>query len=171
MKILTVSGSERADSANRKLLNALPVLHSNYEFTHFDQLHTLPLFTANIQDAAPFPEGVINWKKAISASDALVICTPEYIHNLPALLKNALEWITASGELANKKVLPITFTPAPPRGAKAMQSLLWSLQALDASIVAQLPLYQNRVRFGEDYSLLECESLELLREGIGLLKG
>ena len=55
---------------------------------------------------------------------------------MPALIKNALEWITSSGELVGKKVLAITFTPNEPRGDKAMQSLLWSLQALDANIVA-----------------------------------
>lgn len=168
MKILTVSGSAREGSANSRLLNALPALFPKYEFNHFNQLSKLPLFTANAQ-GEPVPAAVMHWKNAINVADAFIFCTPEYIHNLPALLKNALEWITASGELANKKILPITFTPSPPRGTKAMQSLLWSLQALDATIVAQLPLYQNEMQFDEDGDLMENESVEVLREGVLLL--
>ena len=112
---------------------------------------------------------VAEWKKALNHSDAVIICTPEYIHNLPALLKNALEWITKSGELVGKKVLALTFSPNPPRGEKAMQSLIWSLQALDARIVAQLPLYQNEMEFDEEGNLVENMQVEMLREAINLL--
>ena len=141
MKILMISGSSRADSLNVTLLKELPQRFKKHKFQFFD-ISELPLFTDQ-GDGLHYPKVVMEWRHAIEATDLLMICTPEYIHNIPAALKNALEWITQSGELAFKQVLPITYTPSPPRGEKAIQSLLWSLQALDARIVGQLDLYQS----------------------------
>jgi len=87
----------------------------------------------------------------------------------PAILKNALEWLTTSGELSNKAVIAITYTPAPPRGAEAMTSLIWSLKALEARVLAQCPLYQNQLSVADDHSLRGLESIELVDELISLL--
>ena len=170
MKILTISGSSRIDSANTRLLKAIPKLVQHPTFEHFQDLNQLPLFQAE-SDKHPWDKAVFAWRKAVSAADAVIISTPAYIYNMPALLKNALEWVTSSGELAQKRVLVITFTPHPPRGEKAMQSLLWSLQALEANVVVQLPLYQNELTFGANGNILENESSEMLKEAIQLLIG
>lgn len=170
MKILTLSGSTRATSSNIKLLEGVASLFPNHEFLFFKKLDQLPLFRAE-DDAHPWAASVIEWRKVLQESDAVIISIPEYIHNLPALIKNALEWIATSGELVGKPVLPITFTPNEPRGEKAMQSLSWSLQALDAQIVVQLPLFQNEINFKNDNSLVENESVEMLKEAVKLLVG
>ena len=141
MKIVLISGSNRPDSQNIALLSALPSRFKKYKFQLFD-ISELPLFMDKGGDMT-YPEVVMKWRQSIEMADLVVICTPEYIHNIPATLKNALEWVTQSGELAFKRVLPITYTPSHPRGEKAMLSLLWSLQALDATIVGQLDLYQS----------------------------
>ena len=141
MKILLISGSSRPDSQNVRLLNGLPERFRKHKFQLFD-ISELPLFIDK-GDGIDYPKVAVEWRRAVEVAGLMVICTPEYIHNMPAALKNALEWITQSGELAFKKVLPITYTPSPPRGEKAMQSLLWSLKALDAKIIGQLDLYQS----------------------------
>ncbi|MEM6966755.1 MAG: NADPH-dependent FMN reductase [Bacteroidota bacterium] len=168
MSILTISGSSREESANVKLLDALSVLFAAYEFKRYHQINHLPLFSAN-KDKAPYDESIIKWRTAVSTTDALIICTPEYIHNLPAVLKNALEWLTTSGELMGKPVLPITFTPHEPRGKKAMQSLIWSLQALEARVITQLPMYQNEVTFDDEGKIVQEEIVELLKAAVEIL--
>jgi len=168
MNILTISGSARRDSTNVKLLEALPFVFPQYNISRFDKLHLLPIFT-EIIDESSYSEIVLEWRKAVKEADAVIISTPEYIFNLPAIIKNALEWLTASGELVQKKVLPITFLPHEPRGAKAMQSLLWSLQALDTQVVTQLPLYQTEIEFDENGKIIDDESIEFLKEAIQLL--
>lgn len=168
MKILTLSGSARTDSYNIKLLKAIPALFPAHEFVFFDGLSELPLFHADLQEKSD-PVNVTKWKTALSSADAVIISTPAYIKNIPAVLKNALEWVTDSGEMANKKTLGITFTPYAPRGEKAMQSLLWSLQALNANIVAQLPLYQNEIAFDNKETFIENEHLEVLQEAVKYL--
>jgi len=168
MKILTISGSVRKNASNVKLLEALPFVFPKYQFSRFKKLEELPLFHADLQDQ-PLPPVVDEWKAAILTADAMVICTPVYLYNLPALLKNALEWVTASGELYNKRVLAMTFTPNPPRGEKAMQSLSWSLQALNANIVAQLALYQTEISFDKNDQLVDSEHVDLLKAAVHLL--
>ena len=168
MKILTISGSARSDSANVQLVKNLPFLFTDHSFQHYKAIEKLPLFKADL-DNPPWDTEVLAWRKAIQQSDAVIISTPAYIYNIPALLKNGLEWVTSSGELAQKRVLPITFTPHPPRGKRAMQSLLWSLQALGANIVVQLPLYQNEIAFDNNGKLIINEFGELLIEAVKML--
>ncbi len=167
MKILSISGSSRKESSNSKLLDALPFLLEGYSFKRYTSIDQLPLFAAEL-DKHPWPLAVIKWRKAVADTDAIIIATPEYIYNLPALIKNALEWLTSSGELMKKPVLPITFTPNEPRGEKAMQSLLWSLQALDARILGQLPLYQQEIKFDTEGKLIKNEAALMLIEAIQL---
>jgi len=141
MNILTISGSVRRNSRNDEFLRMLPKMFTEHHFVH-SRLSELPLFYPEIYES-DVPVQVKKWKEAIKPTDLVVISTPEYLHNIPAVLKNAFEWLTQTGELVQKKVLPITFTPHHPRGKKAMQSLIWTLQALDAQIVTTLELYHS----------------------------
>ena len=167
MKILTISGSNREGSSNVKLVAALSFLFPKQYIYKYDEIHDLPVFQADL-DKNPIPENVVKWRSVVKESDAVIICTPEYLHNLPASIKNALEWLTTSGELYEKPTLPITFTPNAPRGEKAMQSLLWSLNALNARVVAQLSLFQTEISFDENGKLEEGEGRELLENAIQL---
>lgn len=166
--IHTISGSSRSSSSNIRLLEALASLITTHDFVRLDLIEQLPLFKAEL-DCHPWPPAVLAWRAALAKGDALVIATPEYLHNLPALLKNALEWLASSGELVGKPVLPITFTPHPPRGERTMQSLTWSLQALDAKIVTQLPLYQKDLTIDETGTIAAGDSLEMLQMALELL--
>lgn len=170
MIILTLSGSARPESSNRKLLNALASLAPGHEYIDGTALAIrLPLFLADREEDVPAV--VKKWKSALRLADALVISTPEYLHNLPALIKNAFEWIAQTGELVGKAVLCVTFTPHPPRGEKAMESLQWSLNALDAKTVGQVALYREEVIFRADGTLDECEGRFILSAGLNVLNG
>lgn len=161
MNILTVSGSATSDSSNQQLLKSLPSIIKNHTFSHFEGLMDFPLFTTERNNDPA--ELVLSFKQNIRNSDLVVISFPEYVHNMPAVLKNALEWITSSGELDNKKVLVISFTPSAPRGERAMQSVVWSLQALNAKIIAQLPLYQSELKITKAGELEGDNSIEAIK--------
>lgn len=161
MQILTISGSVSNASANIKLLKALALLSPQFQFENYKRLQQLPLFIATA-DNAPFAEIVLHWRKTVKNADAVIVSTPEYLHNIPALLKNAFEWLSSSGELFGKPVLAITFAPHKPRGEKAMLSLLNTLVALKARVVGQLDLYQNEVSFNAEGEIVSDEIVELL---------
>lgn len=167
-KILTVSGSSRQESSNVKLLSALAALDTDKEYIHFDTLSSIPLFAAE-DDKYPWPPEVLGWRAAIKNADAVIICTPEYIHNLPAQIKSALEWVASSGELVAKPTLAMTYTPNAPRGERTMQSLLWSLGALDLNIIAQVAVYQDQVKVEDNKIVGDEETIEMLTEVLRML--
>ena len=103
-------------------------------------IEALPLFTSS-RLAAGRPGDVGAWAAFAKTRDALLVATPEYAHGVPAALKSALEWLVASGEFSRKRVLACTVTPHAPRGEKCLRALTWTLQAMDAEVVAELPVY------------------------------
>ncbi|MCB9192822.1 MAG: NAD(P)H-dependent oxidoreductase [Flavobacteriales bacterium] len=167
--ILAISGSASENSSNLQLLKAISAVFSDqFEFDIYDELTNLPLFTPRKLNEG-IPELVSNLKTRVSNADAVIVSTPEYLHNIPAVLKNALEWMTESGELADKPVLPITFTPHEPRGIYAMASLVESLKASKAKVVAELPLFQNEMRTESGIIELNDEHMHLIQEALKLL--
>jgi NAD(P)H-dependent FMN reductase len=168
MRIIAISGSASEKSSNVELLKAIQSQFSDtYAFEIIDSLRDFPLFRPEDLEGS-IPNIVQDFKQKILEADAVIICTPEYTHNIPAVLKNAIEWITASGELANKKVLPITFTPKEPRGEHAMQSLLNSLKTMNTNVVTQMPLYKNEVEFDGFKIKLSDDYIFLIGEGLKL---
>ena len=115
----------------------------NMEIKVYEDLRDLPLFLPELANTSP--KIVLDLRKMIGSSDTLIICTPEYVQNIPAVLKSMFEWVTASGELQNKRVIAMTLTPTEPRGAHAMQSMLNSLKGLKAHILAEVPLYKDEM--------------------------
>ncbi len=144
--------------------------HKNLSIKDCPFLDQLPLYQP-ILDQNPLPIKVIAFREQLTRADAIVIATPEYLHNIPAALKNCLEWLTSPGTIAHKKVLAITYTPKAPRGEKAMQSLLYTLQALDTQIVSSLAMYHTDIAFNERGDVIQPFNDELLIEAFQLLIG
>lgn len=140
MKLLTLSGSTRPGSSTLRLLKALSLSAPQFDWMQGPSLDTLPLFTPE-RLAQGKPASCVVLAKAVQQADVVIIATPEYAFNMPAALKSALEWCVESGEFSRKQVIAITSTPNEPRGEKCMQSLSWTLQALDANVLVEVPIY------------------------------
>jgi NAD(P)H-dependent FMN reductase len=157
MKILGISGSASRYSSNYHLLKAIQTYaEGEHIMSVYDLLPNFELFTPErLKNGVP--QNILAFKTQVLDADAIIICTPEYTHNIPAVLKNMIEWCTASGEFSHKSILPITFTPIAPRGEFGMSSLLMSLQTMDAKVVSQLPLYKTDV-------IIEDEQIRLPKD-------
>lgn len=140
MKVLTLCGSTLSHGSTATFLRAFQVIEPGFSWSEGPNLGELPLFTPE-REAEGRPESVTVLAKAVLEADAILIATPEYAHNLPAALKNAFEWLVASGEFSRKRVLAITATPSPPRGEYCMKSLVWTLQALDTQVLCEVAVY------------------------------
>lgn len=165
--MLLLSGSPALTSANSRLLLAIGKL-SGQDAELVDYLADLPVFQPE-RDKAPWPPSVLRFRKELAEADALIISTPAYLHNIPGVLKNALDWLASSGEMDSKPTLVFTFTPGPPRGDRARQSLLWSLEALNALVVAEAGLYQKELALTEAGEIGDPENRELIVEALKLL--
>lgn len=165
MNIFCISGSAKKDSTNVFLLQKIANQFSEHTFRHGAYLKDLPLFF----DGKEADESVKIFREELKNSDAVIISTPEYSYNIPALLKNAFEWTTASGEFSGKKVLAILYVPNRPRGEKAMISLTYTLNAQNAITVATLHLDHKDIDPSSN-NQIKSESLSILKEALELLK-
>jgi len=130
-KVIAISGSVRRSSANLRLIKAIDELtKEKFDTTVFEGLTELPHFNPDLDTDHP-PEAVNNFRKLLKNSDGILICTPEYAMGVPGTLKNALDWTVSSGEFTGKPVALITASTS---GIKAHESLLDTLQIIDARI-------------------------------------
>lgn len=90
LKLAIVVGSNRRESINRKLAEALAKLGSDAFEPSFVRIDDLPLFNQDLE--ADRPEPTLRLKREIEAADAILIVTPEHNRSIPAVLKNAIDW-------------------------------------------------------------------------------
>ncbi|SDE08472.1 NADPH-dependent FMN reductase [Auraticoccus monumenti] len=85
-----IVGSISSTSINRRLARALTVLapEAGLRLTEIP-IRSLPMYSAD-HDAA-IPAEAAEFKRAIEASDAIIVVTPEYNRSVPGVLKNALD--------------------------------------------------------------------------------
>lgn len=120
MKILAISGSAREASTNTALLRAMKdIAPSSIKFSVFDQINTLPIFSPD-DEGEKTPAVVEEFIKSVSASDGIIISSPEYIRCIPGGLKNAIDWMVSRTEIIDK---PIVLVHASSRGDDMLVSL------------------------------------------------
>lgn len=90
LKLAIVVGSNRRESINRKLAQALAKLAGDAFEPSFVQIDDLPLFNQDLEPNRPEP--TLRLKREIEAADAILIVTPEHNRSIPAVLKNAIDW-------------------------------------------------------------------------------
>ena len=89
-RIAVVVGSNRRDSINRKLAQALVRLGAGKFEAAFARIDDLPMFNQDIESNLP-PE-VVRFKNELARADGVLIVTPEHDRSIPAALKNAIDW-------------------------------------------------------------------------------
>lgn len=97
IKILVIPGSLRTGSINVRLAAA-----AVDEFVQADVGVTvlslgdypLPIYDGDLEFKSGVPKHAVNLKRMIGSHDGVLIVTPEYNSALPALVKNAIDWVT-----------------------------------------------------------------------------
>ena len=89
-KLGIIVGSNRRESINRELAQALTKLGADAFDTRFIQIDDLPMYNQDLEQ--PVPEKVTRFKSELAGSDALLFVTPEHSRSIPAVLKNAIDW-------------------------------------------------------------------------------
>jgi NAD(P)H-dependent FMN reductase len=132
--LLAISGSLRSGSVNTAVVQALSALAPEWmTVSVYGGLADLPPFNPDHDSDPPHP-AVAAFRAALTASDVVLICTPEYAHGVPGVLKNALDWVVGSGELIDK---PVVLVNAAPRATHAYGSLRETLTVMSAAVVRE----------------------------------
>src|SRR5246127_952062 len=95
IKVLTLVGSLRAASINRQIAElAADVAPDGVAVTIFDQLGELPFYNEDIDNEADVPASVTALRALAADADATLVVTPEYNGSIPAVIKNAIDWLS-----------------------------------------------------------------------------
>ncbi|PJZ55230.1 NADPH-dependent FMN reductase [Leptospira adleri] len=160
MKILAISGSLRSQSTNSALLRAITkVAPAEMEIITYDELGELPHFSPDI-DGENSPEVVLRYRKALNNANGVLICTPEYAHGIPGVLKNSLDWVVGSGEYVDKPVMALSASPSYMGGDKAHASLLQTLKVMNVTVVesASFCVTLARKKINDREELIDAET-------------
>ena len=132
IRLLAVSGSLRAASTNKALLEAAAILvPSGVTIALFEGLAGIPPFNPDL-DIEPPPPAVSLWRREIGACDGVLISSPEYARGVPGALKNALDWLVSSDVFPDK---PVALFNASERGVAMQASLRLILETMSAKLV------------------------------------
>jgi NAD(P)H-dependent FMN reductase len=99
VKVLALVGSLRAASLNRKIAElAVEVAPDGVAVTLFEGLADLPFYNEEIDDVmntdAPPLAAVDALRTGAADADAALVVTPEYNGSYPAVVKNAIDWLS-----------------------------------------------------------------------------
>ncbi|MER8003472.1 MULTISPECIES: NAD(P)H-dependent oxidoreductase [unclassified Streptomyces] len=95
VQILALVGSLRAGSHNRQLAEAA-IKHApeNVEVELFEGLADVPFYNEDIDVEGSVPEAALRLRAAAGRADGFLLFSPEYNGTIPAVLKNAIDWLS-----------------------------------------------------------------------------
>ncbi len=127
MKVLVLLGSARqgrqGEAVAKWAVRQLEKLEINAELVDTAALG-LPFYNEPVIPAAiknfdySNPKGAA-WAKRVNAADGFVLVTPEYNHGVPAVLKNAVDWVASPWE--KKPVGIVSYSSGPIAGARVAE--------------------------------------------------
>ena len=105
--VLAISGSLRAASTNTAMLRmAQSCAPDGVHLDLYEALGQLPLVNPDLEGNDP--PAVQRLRTTMGRADALLFASPEYAHGISGVLKNALDWMVASGVLLGKPIAMLT---------------------------------------------------------------
>lgn len=130
-------GSDREGSVNQRLADVvgerIPAPHRSVQL---GGMWSLPFFTEALE-ANP-PATVEQFHSAVRDVDALLLVTPQYNGGMPAVLKNAVDWLSRPRETATLSGLPaavIGASPSPRGPVKGVENAALALMIGGARVV------------------------------------
>ena len=97
LKILVIPGSLRTGSLNARLAAAAAheIAQAGADVSRISlNDFPLPIYDGDLQAKSGVPKNAVNLKRMMAAHHGVLIVTPEYNASVPALLKNAIDWIS-----------------------------------------------------------------------------
>jgi chromate reductase, NAD(P)H dehydrogenase (quinone) len=112
-KVATIVGSNRRESINRRLADALTRLGESEAFEfEFVRIDDLPMYSYDLEGARP--PAVVRFTNEVAAADAALFVAPEHNRSIPAVLKNAIDWGSKPNDRNVWRGKPVAITGTSP---------------------------------------------------------
>jgi NAD(P)H-dependent FMN reductase len=146
-RVLVFAGSTRTDSLHRKLARsaAEALRRAGAEVTLADlKDYPMPLYDGDIEAAQGPPAAAKAFRDLLQTHDALVIASPEYNGSFPAILKNAVDWLSRpqAGErpaqaFRGKIAALLSTSPGPSGGRRGLKHLRELLTMIGVAVIPE----------------------------------
>ncbi|MHC5907042.1 NAD(P)H-dependent oxidoreductase [Streptomyces sp. S6] len=177
VRILALVGSLRAGSTNRQLAEAAAkVAPEGAEVVLFEGLADVPFYNEDIDVEGSVPAGAVALRDAANGADALLLFSPEYNGTMPAVLKNAIDWLSrpyGAGALNGKPVAVVGTAFGQFGGVWAQDEARKAVGIAGAKVLedAKLSIAGSLTRFAETHPADDAEVAGQLAEVIASIKG
>jgi chromate reductase len=134
--LAVIVGSNRRESINRQLAQALAKLAEPHFAVRFVRIDDLPMYNQDHEN--PLPAAVARFKGELARADAVLFVTPEHSRSVPAVLKNAIDWGArpyGQNSWARKPALVTGTSPGAIGTALGQQHLRHMLNVLGAVVL------------------------------------
>ena len=142
-RVAVLVGSLRADSTHRKLAEIIRQgTPDHVEIDIIEGLDQVPFYNEDI-DGDSAPEAASTLRRRVAEADRVLVLTPEYNGTMPAVLNNAIDWLSrpyGSGALVGKPVGIAGATPTPYGGKWAHADTARSVGIAGAVAVEDLTI-------------------------------
>ncbi len=113
LSLVAIIGSLREHSFNRAVFEAARSLLPDGVSLHEVSLSAVPFFNEDLEDGGG-PAAVTELKEAVLSANGLIVFTPQYNGGIPAIAKNAIDWLSrpnGDSPLRHKPVAVVAATP------------------------------------------------------------
>ncbi|GAA4326102.1 NAD(P)H-dependent oxidoreductase [Streptomyces venetus] len=177
VRILALVGSLRAGSHNRQLAEAsVKLAPEGAEVELFEGLAEIPFYNEDIDVEGSVPAAAARLREAANTADGLILFTPEYNGTIPAVLKNAIDWLSrpyGAGALNGKPVAVVGTAFGQYGGVWAHDETRKSVGVAGGKVLedVKLSIPGSMTRFAETHPADDAEVAGQLTEVIARLHG
>ncbi|AMM34314.1 FMN reductase [Sinomonas atrocyanea] len=176
-EILTLVGSLRTESVNSKFAQvAAASAPEGAAVTTFEGLEEIPFYNEDLDVEGKVPAKAAELRAAVAAADGLLLVTPEYNGTMPAVINNAIDWISrpfGASSATGTKAAVIGTSAGQYGGVWAHDDVRKSLKVAGAEVVedATLAIGASYSRFAEVEPQDDAEVVEGIAKVVAALAG
>jgi NAD(P)H-dependent FMN reductase len=168
--IAILVGSLRTDSVNRRIAQVLAdQAPEGVSVDIVDGLGDVPFYNEDIDNPAAIPASAARLRERVGAADRVLAVTPEYNGTMPAVLNNAIDWLSrpyGAGAMVGKPFAVVGATPTPYGGKWAHADAARSAGVAGAVVLEDVTVSQPTVDVDP---LADAEVLEKLHRAVRTL--
>ncbi|MFE9443617.1 NAD(P)H-dependent oxidoreductase [Streptomyces sp. NPDC006602] len=177
VRILALVGSLRAGSTNRQLAEAA-VKHApeGADVVLFEGLADIPFYNEDLDVEGSVPAAAAKLREAATSADAFLFFSPEYNGTIPAVLKNAIDWLSrpyGAGAFGGKPVAVVGTAFGQYGGVWAQDEARKAVGIAGGRVIEDLKLSipGSLTRFAETHPSDDAEVAAQLTEVVARLHG
>lgn len=176
-KVAVLVGSLRKGSLNRQLAEAAAAdAPEGIDVELVDGLGAVPFYSEDLDNPADIPDAAQRLRNVIEAADAVLLVTPEYNGTLPAVLKNAIDWLSrpfGEGAIKEKPVGVVGIAAGQYGGKWAHDDTRRSVGVAGGRVVEAVSVAIGRAyeRYADSAPGDDAEAVQQVREALSALVG